>query len=149
MSTNEVISILILEGGIDYIYEPAKLNKDCHRVIISEEIKETKITINNHLIITFYDQNGCYYVLANSKGCVKGKQVKELNKKKKNEDVIKGLNYKTIESYWLQLSQMGISKIMQINKISYKMVRAECVNEEAKDQFVINGIKLGFFSLKV
>ena len=46
---------------------------------------------------------------------------------------------------------MGIIKIMQISKMneSYKMVRAECLNEEAKDQLVKNGIKLDFFSLKV
>ena len=67
MSSNEVISILVLEGGIEYINEPAKLKKEWDH-FRCEEIKETKITINNHLIITFHDQNGCNEFLSNSKG---------------------------------------------------------------------------------
>jgi hypothetical protein len=118
MSREEAISILILEGGNDYVNEPSKLKLDSDKFKLSKEKSEIKFTANNHLIITFFDKNVCDLFLSKSKDFILNKKIIELNKKKNNEIVIKGLNYTTIETYGIQLSQMGISRISQINKMN-------------------------------
>ena len=55
MSKSEEIAILILDGGSEYINQPAKLKENLDNLNLSQRIKETKITVSNHLIIIFND----------------------------------------------------------------------------------------------
>ena len=151
MSKSEEIAILILDGGSEYINQPAKLKENLDNLNLSQAIKETKITVSNHLIIIFNDLTGRDMFMAKSNNFKKNIKIIDLNKKKKIEIVIKGLNFKTLGEYGFELSQLGITKLAQMNKSNenYKMVRADCDSEETREKLTQYGLKLDYFSLKV
>jgi hypothetical protein len=152
--SKEEISIMLLDGGINYIDQPSQLKRDLDKINVNNVIKEAKITVSKHLVITFYNESGRELFMTN-KNKIFINEIKiidlSLNKKKKHEIVIKGLNFKTYENYAFQLATMKIIKLTQMNKSNenYRMVKAECENEEVMKKFIKDGIKLDYFSLKV
>ena len=128
--SNEEISIMILDGGSVYFNKPAQLKVDFDRLNVSRVIKETKITVGKHLIITFNNEEGRELFLSKRNNFKKDIQIIDLKKKTKYEIVLKGLNFTAIDGYKFLLSKMGIIKISQMNKANenFRMVKAECEN---------------------
>ena len=144
---------MILDGGLKYFNEPKILKQDLDKLQISNLIKETKITVSKHLIITFNDITGQELFLAGKHKVFQNDlKIIDLNRKKKKfEIVIKGLSYKTYDNYSFNLSQMGITKIEQMNKSNenFRLVKAECVDEGTMKKLINEGLKLDYFNLKV
>ena len=109
------------------------------------------LTVSKHLIITFINIEGRDLFLAKKDIFKRNIQIIDLNNKKRLEVVLKGLNFAAIDGYKFILSKLGITKISQMNKSNdqFRMVKAECQNEEIMKKFVNEGIKLDYFSIKV
>ncbi len=86
-------SIMIIDGGSVYVSYPAQLNRDF------TEIKESKITVSKHLIITFINEEGLQLFKSKKANFKEDIQIIELNKTKKFEIVLKGLRFAAIDGY--------------------------------------------------
>jgi hypothetical protein len=149
--TAKEVSIMILDGGIKYSNNPSELKKDLVNCKLNNMIKETKITVSNHLIIIFIDETGREEFEKVKSTIFMHNEIIDLNKKKPCEIIIKGLNYKTINSYSYELSKIGIKQINQMMKSNenFRMIRAECTDNDVKEKLIKEGIKIDHFSLKV
>ncbi len=147
----EEISIMILDGGSVYFDNPSQLKKDFELMNVATVIKETKITVSKHLIITFFNEHGHQLFMTKKTNFKKDIQIIDLNKRKRFEIVLKGLNYAAIDGYKFLLSKMGITEIIQMNKSNeqFRMVKAECENENVMNKVLKEGIKLDYYSIKV
>ena len=123
------------------------------KLSLSQYIKETKITITNHLIITFNDSNNynSFLNLIKHIEAFNNYQIIDLNKKQRHMIIIKGMNFNSYNGYKSVLKDMGIINILQMNKSNqdFKMIKAECSSAEIREQLIKNGLKLDYFSLKV
>ena len=146
-------SIIILDGAANYANKLNQIKTDLEQIRVCHLIKETKITSNNHLIISFlniYDQN-TFLEQINKSNLFQNKKIIDLNQKAKNEIVIKGINFNGLEAFKFLLAKNGITKILPMSKSNqdYRMVRAECDSKEAKNMLIKNGLKIDYFSLKI
>jgi hypothetical protein len=148
---DDEVSIMIIDGGSVYDSNPAQLKRDFERMKVDTVIKESKITVSNYLIITFINEEGLQLFKSKKAHFKEDIQIIELNKTKKFEIVLKGLSFAAIDGYKFNLSKMGITKLFQLNKSNeqFRMVKAECVDENVMKKVLKEGIKLDYYSIKV
>ena len=88
---------MIIDGGSVYVNNPAQLKRAFERMKVDTVIKETKITVSKHLIITFINEEGLQLFKSKKVNFKEDIQIIELNKTKKFEIVLKGLNMAAID----------------------------------------------------
>ena len=94
---DDEVSIMIIDGGSVYVNNLAQLKRDFERMKVYTVIKLTKITISKHLIITFINKEGFQLFKSKKVNFNEDIQIIELNKTKKFEIVLKGLNMAAID----------------------------------------------------
>ena len=153
MSGDEIESytILINDGGVKYASNPSELKRDLDKIMPGVKIKESKITVNNHLIISFIEAIDFSEFMNNKHKLFNGKSIVELNKKPVNEIVIKGITYSMATSFQFELAKAGIIKLTQMNKNNqnFRMIKGECKLNETKLRLIKEGLKLDHFIYKV
>ena len=133
-------SLIILDGGANYANKLNQIKVDFDHLGLSKNIKETKLTVNNHLFISFINTHDQKFFIEkiNKSTLFQNKKIIDLNKRAKNEIVIKGINHSGLDGFKFTLARYGITKITPMNKSNteYPMVRAECDSKEAKDNLI-------------
>jgi hypothetical protein len=130
-------AIMIKDLGNHYANNPRSLKSDLDKLQLSAYIKESKITITNHLIFNFKDSN-CQKMFVNEITQIKAfkkYRIIDLNQKQKNLIIIEELNYTTLSDYKSLINENGITNIIQMNKANseFRMIKAECSSTEVKD----------------
>ena len=110
--------------------------------------------MNNNLIINFPDNENLNNFIHNEVIFVNNNKIKLDKEKKfkkiKHEIIIKGLSYEIAQEFLDEILGLGIDKISKFSKKdNYKMIRAECSNNEVMNEFIKKGIFLNYCKFKV
>jgi hypothetical protein len=147
-------AILIINVEKHFIENPAKLKPELDKNLPHVKILQIKATLNNNLIITFEDELNLIAFMDN-KSFFKDNHKIILDKTKKDkkssfEIIIKGLTYSMAQEFGNDLNMVGINRTCKFsNKEDYKIVKAECINEETMYKLISHGLHLNYCRFKV
>jgi hypothetical protein len=130
-----------------------KLLKEELDKILGLKVKEVKPTSAGNIIVLLDDEKSTEILMKNTTIFPKSKKILLDQAKKATKGfkiVIKVLSMETAQSFGEELKSKGVTNISQFSKkTDYKMIKAECGNEESMSQLINNGILFNYRKYKV